>query len=212
MPDAPGTDATPQATASSKASKKKKRFKWRPWLRGMHRDIGYLLVGLTVVYALSGLAVNHISDWDPNFSSYERTVPLTAQLPDDPLMDERGAADAVLGQLDIDEEPREIFGTDLDLQILFDDRELFIDYEQRTILDRGQKARFFVRAANWLHLNRGKKAWTIVADSYAVLLLFLALSGMFMIPGKKGIRRRGLVLVLAGAAVPILYVTLSGGP
>ena len=178
----------------------------------MHRDVGYVLVGLTVVYALGGLAVNHIEDWDPNFNNYERTVPLTATLPEDPLMDEQGAARAVLEQLEIEDTPIEVFGTDLDLQILFDGRELFVDYEAKTIIDRGQKPRFFIRAANWLHLNRGKKAWTVVADSYAVLLLFLAISGMFMIPGKKGIRRRGLMLVIAGAAIPILYVTLSGGP
>jgi hypothetical protein len=44
------------------------------------------------------------------------------------------------------------------------------------------------------------------------LLLFLALSGMFMIKGKKGLIGRGAILVVLGAAVPILYVTLSGGP
>ena len=32
-----------------------------------------------------------------------------------------------------------------------------------------------------LHLNRGKKAWTYVADTYAVILLYLAVSGLFMI-------------------------------
>ena len=50
-----------------------RRLRWRPWLRALHRDIGYLAVGLTVVYALSGLAVNHIGDWDPNFDNYEHT-------------------------------------------------------------------------------------------------------------------------------------------
>jgi len=177
-----------------------------------------LLVGLTVIYAMSGLAVNHIGDdiggseWNPSFEAYERTVPLTAELPEDPLADEQGAAEAVLHQLEISEAPQEVFGTDLDLQILLDNRELFVDYEQATILDRGQNPRFFLRLANWLHLNRGKAAWTYVADAYAVLLLLLALSGMFMIPGKKGLLRRGWILVLLGAAVPVLYVTLSGGP
>ena len=46
----------------------------RPWIRAVHRDLGYLAVGLTLVYALSGLAVNHVSDWDPSFQSYERTA------------------------------------------------------------------------------------------------------------------------------------------
>ncbi len=43
-------------------------------------------------------------------------------------------------------------------------------------------------------------------------LLFLALSGLFMIPGRKGLLGRGAIVLLLGAAVPIAYVVLSGGP
>jgi hypothetical protein len=66
--------------------------------------------------------------------------------------------------------------------------------------------------ANWLHLNRGKKAWTYVADTYAGALLLLAISGMIMLPGRKGLFGRGGLLVLLGAAIPIAYVQLAGGP
>jgi len=43
-------------------------------------------------------------------------------------------------------------------------------------------------------------------------LLFLAISGIFMLRGMLGIRGRGAILILAGAAVPILYVTFANGP
>ena len=33
-----------------------------------------------------------------------------------------------------------------------------------------------------------------------------------MIPGKKGLKGRGAVIALIGAAVPVAYVVLSGGP
>ena len=51
-----------------------------------------------------------------------------------------------------------------------------------------------------------------MADSYAVLLLLLATSGLLMIPGRKGLLGRGAVIALTGALVPVLYVVLSGGP
>jgi hypothetical protein len=69
-----------------------------------------------------------------------------------------------------------------------------------------------LRVANWLHLNRGKKAWTYVADTYAVGLILLALSGVLLLPGRKGLIGRGGILVLVGAAIPVIYVHLSGGP
>ena len=80
------------------------------------------------------------------------------------------------------------------------------------MIDQGREPRFFLRVANWLHYNRGKAAWTYIADAYAVLLLYLAISGLFMIKGKLGLRWRGALLVSLGAAVPIAYVVLSGGP
>jgi hypothetical protein len=187
---------------------KKKPLRWRPKLRALHRDFGYLLVGLTFVYAVSGLAVNHIEDWDPNFTSFERTHELAAPLP----ADEQEAARMVLDQLDIGEQPSDVFLYEQELEIQLERRSLFVDGEAMTILDRGQDERRLLRLANWLHLNRGKKAWTVVADGYAVLLLFLACSGMLMLPGKKGMAGRGWVLVLAGVAIPVLYVVLSGGP
>jgi uncharacterized protein len=185
-----------------------KRLRWRPTLRALHRDVGYLLVGLTFVYAISGLAVNHLEDWDPNFSAFERTHTLAAPLPED----EAAAVDQVLAQLGIEEPPRDGFLYEQELEIQLDNRSLFVDGEAMTILERGQAERRLLRLANWLHLNRGKQAWTIIADGYAILLLFLATSGMLMIPGKKGLAGRGWMLVLAGAAVPIAYVALSGGP
>lgn len=186
-----------------------KPWKWRPWLRAFHRDIGYLAVGLTLVYALSGLAVNHIADWDPNFTNYERTFQVEAPLP----ADEREAAAVVIAQAGIAEEPVDVYSpAEGELEITFEDRTLFVATQTGKVYEEGQKERFFLRAANWLHLNRGKKAWTWFADGYAGLLLFLAVSGMFMLPGRKGLLGRGAVFVLLGIAIPVGYLTWFGSP
>ena len=39
--------------------------RWRAWLRSVHRDIGYLAVGFTVIYALSGIANRVAKDMNP---------------------------------------------------------------------------------------------------------------------------------------------------
>lgn len=166
-------------------------------------------MGLTFIYALSGLAVNHIKDWDPSFKQLQRThqVPLPI-----PKSDEAASA-AVLARLGVRETPREVYrASDTQLDIVFDKRTFHVDATNGRVVEEGQEPRLFLRLANWLHLNRGKKAWTYVADSYAVLLLFLASSGLLMIPGRKGLIGRGALVAALGAAVPILYVTLSGGP
>ena len=179
----------------------------RPWVRAIHRDAGYLAVGLTIVYALSGLAVNHIADWNPNFrdSLAEREIgPVQGDT-------DAAAADFVLRTMGIAERPSDTYRAGDELTILLDHRILHVSNAGH-VLDEAQKPRFLLRAANWLHLNRGKKAWTYFADTYAAGLLLLALSGMFMIPGRKGLLGRGAVLVAIGVAIPVAYVVLSKGP
>ena len=42
-------------------------MKLRRLIIATHRDVGYFFAGLTVIYAVSGVAVNHIDDWNPNY-------------------------------------------------------------------------------------------------------------------------------------------------
>jgi hypothetical protein len=187
----------------------RRRFKLRPWVRALHRDLGYLAVGLTVVYALSGLAVNHIADWDPNFVQIEREYQVEAPLPDD----DDAAAELVRTQAGITEAPIDVYRvSETELEIAFEDRTLHVDPTTGRVFEEGQEPRMFLRVANWLHLNRGKKAWTSFADGYAIALLVLASTGLFMIPGRKGLVGRGAILVVLGAAIPFGYLWWFGGP
>jgi hypothetical protein len=176
-------------------------------LRALHRDLGYTAVGLTFVYAVSGLAVNHIAQWDPNFKRTTSTHELGAPLP----ADDASAKRLVLEKLGIGDEPREVYREGDELEVLFEHRTLHVSAATGHVVDEDQRPRFFVRAANWLHLNRGKKGWTYFADTYAVGLLFLATSGLFMLAGKKGLFGRGIFFVVAGAAIPLMYLALVRG-
>ena len=204
--EANGSEVRP---ASAAIGRPKKKAAWRPWLRAVHRDVGYVAVGLTFVYALSGIAVNHITDWtdgDPSFKTYSRTVDVGRLEGDDEAI-----ALELRRRLGITETPREVYRASPEqLEILFDKRSLHLDTAQGTVVDEGQEPRFILRVANWLHLNRGKKAWTYAADAYAAALMLLATSGVFMIAGKKGLFGRGAVLVLVGILIPVLYVHFAG--
>jgi len=189
------------------SAKRRSRFQWRAVLRAVHRDVGYAAVGLTFVYAVSGLAVNHVAAWDPNFVNSTTTHELGGPVPED----DESAKTQVLAKLGIAEAPREVYREGDELEVLFEHRTLHVTLATGHVVDEGQKPRFFVRAANWLHLNRGKKAWTYFADSYAVGLLFLATSGLFMIAGKRGLFGRGIFFVAAGVAIPLVYLALVKG-
>jgi hypothetical protein len=181
--------------------------RWRGWLRAIHRDFGYLAVGFTFIYAVSGIAINHLKDWDPNFHATEKTLaiaPIPADLPD---------AEAVKRVTDATGTgaPDDIFRAGDEVRLSYSNGTQ-VTVVGSSVTVQARSPRFFLRVANWLHYNRGKRAWTIVADIYAVMLLYLAISGLFMIKGKLGLKWRGTILVGLGIAVPVAYVALSGGP
>jgi uncharacterized protein len=194
---------------AGQVERSRRPLRWRPWLRAVHRDVGYFCVGLTCVYALSGLAVNHINDWEPNFRQLvrEHQLPFPVSGTDDQI------AELAARSLAIDAPLRESYRTEEhSLQLVFDRKTLTIDTRSGRAVEQAEEPRFFLRAANWLHLNRGKKAWTYIADAYAVGLLLLSLTGLWMFSGRKGLFGRAGLIAAAGALVPALYVTLSGGP
>src|SRR5262249_40151770 len=119
--------------------------KWRPWLRAFHRDVGYVAVGLTLVCAGAGLAVNHIAPWDPNFHTFETTIEL-GTIPTDTAH----ATETVLTRLAVKERPRDVYrASDERLDIVLDHRTLHVNPKTGRVIDEGQKPRVLLRIANW---------------------------------------------------------------
>jgi uncharacterized protein len=59
---------------------------------------------------------------------------------------------------------------------------------------------------NALHLNNLKGVWTYVADAFAVALIVLAITGMTMMKGNRGLGGRGKYFIAAGLSVPISFI------
>lgn len=181
------------------------RYRPRRVIRLLHRDIGYLLFALTAVYAVSGIAVNHIRDWNPNYAVTRTALslgPLEAT-------DLEGLEAEVVAKTGLD--PAEVTGRHRpspDAFVLFlpEGGEVRVDVATGVGEMEQLRPRPLLYESNLLHLNRLRGTWTLVADAYAVLLLFLAVSGLFMLKGRTGLAGRGKWLVAAGIAVPVLFI------
>ena len=175
------------------------RRNWRKLNNALHRDVGYLIVGLTIVYGVSGLAVNHRADWNPSYRMAKRALqiePIQATERDEMVRQARAALGVG--------EPRNVFRPDPDTLQLFFDRESFsIDLPTGAVIVDGIRPRPVLYEMNQLHLNTPKGAWTWIADLYAAALLFVAATGLFVLKGKTGITGRGAWLTAIGTAIPI---------
>jgi hypothetical protein len=65
--------------------------------------------------------------------------------------------------------------------------------------------RALLQEFNAMHLNHPKKIWTWIADIYAVVLIILAVTGLFVLKGKKGIMGRGAWLTGLGILIPLIF-------
>ena len=177
-------------------------MKIRKLLRDLHRDIGYLAVGLTVIFAVSGIAVNHIHEWNPNYNIEKTQVVLSDVYGTDQEM-----AQNVVNRLEL---KKNVEGwhkiSPEKMKIFLEDGS--IEYNMingRTVVEK-ITPRPFLREFNILHLNEPKKAWTWFSDFYAINLVFLAISGMFLLNGRKGLKWRGTWLVTIGVIIPIAFL------
>jgi len=179
-------------------------IKWRKWVRILHRDIGYIATGLTIIYSVSGVAVNHVSEWNPNYIITKTETKI------DPVSDSTlNSADLVnniLKKINERGKLKNSFYPDANtLNIFVEGNTITVKLKTGEVIEEKVKSRAVFRETNFLHLNNPKKVWTYVADLFAVSLIFLAITGLFMIKGKKGITGRGAWLTAAGVLIPIIF-------
>ncbi len=180
-------------------------IQWRKWNRLIHRDLGYLCAGLTVIYAVSGLAVNHMGNWNPNYKITSATVNIGPVVADDPR--DPATVEGILRRAGLRGDFRDSFRRDdATLDIFVEEGLVRVHLPSGEVDMELREARRGLREANYLHLNHAQGLWTYMADLYALALLLLAVTGLFVIKGKKGITGRGAWLTIMGIVIPLLFL------
>jgi len=175
---------------------------WRRWSILLHRDVGYLAVALTLAYSISGIAVNHIADWNPNYRitrEFLTVAPITAT-------ETPAIVAAAVERLGLPTPPANSFRPDPQtVQLFYKEKVYLVDLPTGNVMIESTVPRRVLHEMNQLHLNHPKGAWTYIADLFAVALILLAITGLFVLKGRLGITRRGGWLTAAGTLIPLGY-------
>ena len=167
-------------------------------LRIIHRDLGFFVVGISLVYGISGILLNHMGGKDPAFRTETKTFQLPANLSATELSD-AWQADKKLPPL------KRVMQLDETSARLFIDGGIG-EYNAATgsLSYERHKKRVLVHWINRLHYNK-VKGWSPVADFFAGSLILLAITGLFIVKGKRGIAGTGKWYLLIGLLIPILF-------
>jgi len=178
---------------------------WRKLNRVLHRDLGYFFFGMTIIYGVSGIVLNHKSgDGDASIVRRYQYFKMEA-----PINKENVNKSYILKLLADLEEPdfkQYYFPSNQELMIYLKGGHVSLNLEN----GEGQIVKVRNRAVfkefNFLHYNKPKQLWTWFSDFYAGSLVLISITGLFIIKGKNGIKRRGAVLTIVGLMVPLIFL------
>ena len=181
---------------------------WRKLNRILHRDFGYFFFGMCVIYGLSGIALNHLDDWDPNYIIESRVINTGSQAI--PRTVKREELKDRLKAWGINESLKEYyFPSATTLKIFLKGGSLTLDLAGGTGIYENVKRRSLFYQINYLHYNHAKSLWTWFADIFGGALILLAITGIIMLQGRKGLTGRGKWFIAAGILIPLIFLILK---
>jgi hypothetical protein len=169
-----------------------------------HRDIGYLIAGLTIIYAISGISLNHKNNWNPNYIFDNRSFKSEVKITRETF--EKETAAEILKSINVDPEFKTFyFPTGNKVTIFLEGG--FVQLNTDTgegVIEKITKRPIFYQI-NFLHYNPGKW-WKYFSDIFCLALIIVTVTGLFIIKGKNGITRRGAILTVIGIILPIIFL------
>ncbi len=179
-------------------------MKWRKWNRIIHRDVSYFFFGMVIIYALSGIALNHMRDWNPSYiiSTEEKTANFDStktELTESEVLN-------ILAMFDEqDNYKKHYYPGKNQCKVFLNGGSLVIDLKTgKLFLEKVTRRPIFFQA-NYLHYNPNEW-WTVYSDIFCVSLILVAITGLFIIKGKNGLKWRGTILIVLGMIIPILFL------
>lgn len=172
----------------------------------LHRDFGYFFVGMILIYAISGVAINHRNDWNPNYIIKGQDFGIDKSI--SKFQVDQAYINEILTKVnEVDQYKSYFMLNDTTLRIFVNGGNITVwinsgDCHLETI-----RTRPLFKEMNFLHYNPGR-LWTWFSDIFCVALAFLAISGLFVLKGKYGLIWRGAILSAIGILIPLLFLLL----
>lgn len=179
----------------------------RKWSRDIHRDLSYLFAGALLVYAVSGICLNHKRDFNSDYViklekyDIQQTLPATRE----------GYTESFVKNLlePLGEDgnyTKHYFPSENTMKVfLKGGSSLIVNTENGAAQYESVKKRPVLGSLNRLHYNPSKN-WTLFSDIFAAGLIIITVTGLVMVKGGKGLWGRGGIELAVGIAIPMLFI------
>jgi hypothetical protein len=201
----------------------KKKQNLESLVRSLHRDLGYFVIGLTLIYAITGIILSgRALGWLEKTYNADIIMSKNIEVQEFNSLFINTILEGEIASI-FPEDSYESVKEHLKLKVLEEKenkkneisfnawRSLDVTYNKDTgvtnILYVGHPV--VIKLFLDVHKSTHTKAWFYLAIIYSVILSFLALSSLLMLKGKYGFKRRGIYFMLGGFAVVALFLFLG---
>ncbi len=174
--------------------------------RILHRELGFLFFGMTIIYAVSGIAINHLNDWNPNYIIGNETLQCRDILPGSPALLDNEQITLILDKFGEKHNYKSHYYPQTGIvKIFLHGGSITVDLQSGEGVKETIKRRPLLNQINFLHYNPAR-LWTIFSDVFALCLIIIAITGLFLVKGKNGITGRGAWLTALGIIIPVIFI------
>ena len=180
----------------------------RRWNNAIHRDTGYFFLGMTLIYAISGIVLNHFKSGDFAHPDYAKSFrEFKAPIPKGSTIDQ-AYIDLLLKEIGEEGQYKShVMGSNY-FKVFLKHGSVLVDMMNGSAVFEKSTPRYLIKEFNLLHYNNIKKLYTWYSDLYAVAMILLGITGLFVLRGKNGIKWRGAVLAALGIIVPAIFLLI----
>lgn len=180
----------------------------RKWSRIIHRDLSFFFSGMVLIYAISGIVMNHRDTMNPNYSIEVIEYTLKESLPAKEELTKEDVIELLTPLGDGENYTKHYFPQDGTMKVFIKGgSSLVVDYETNQVTYEKLTKRPVLSFMAKLHYNPGRW-WTHFSDLFALSLIIITLSGVVMIKGSKGLWGRGGIELLIGIIIPLLFLII----
>jgi len=162
---------------------------------------------MLLVYAISGIALNHKDTYNSQFTIERKTFRVSNPIPQTSI--NKALVLKWLLPLDESDNYTKHYFPEHDILKVFlkGGSNVVIDLRTGEGIFESVKKRPVIGALSRLHYNPSK-AWTLFADVFAVALLLIIVSGLFMLRGRHGLWGLGGIELLLGILIPLIFMLI----
>lgn len=180
--------------------------KFRKYCRSIHSHLSFFFVGVILVYAVSGITMNHLRDFNPQYMITVKNYMEEGSFPRTHNYSETEIR-TILEKVDEqDNYTKHFYPNGSAMKVFLKSGSSFtLNTQTGEVNYEGLKKRPVFHQLSFLHYNPGKW-WTYFSDIFAVCLILICLTGLFMNKGKRGLIGIGGMEMIIGIVIPVLFL------